>query len=83
MAEHVTSDQLIFFNIAAAMASIRFINVLEDKHIEVEPKFAEANTLTYGTRVDFENARVDLSLNVRKVFFLHIIRRNLVTVLKR
>jgi opine dehydrogenase len=45
------------------MASIRFINVLEDKHIEVEPKFAEANTLTYGTRVDFENARVDLSLN--------------------
>ena len=34
-----------------------------------EPKFAEANTLTYGTRVDFENARVDLSLNVRKVFF--------------
>ena len=39
------------------MASIRFINVLEDKHIEVEPKFAEANTLTYGTRVDFENAR--------------------------
>ena len=69
MAEHVTSDQLIFFNIAAAMASIRFINVLEDKHIEVEPKFAEANTLTYGTRVDFENARVDLSLNVRKVFF--------------
>ena len=69
MAEHVTSEQLIFFNIAAAMASIRFINVLEDKHIEVEPKFAEANTLTYGTRVDFENARVDLSLNVRKVFF--------------
>lgn len=54
MAEHVTNDQLIFFNIAAAMASIRFMNVLEDRHIEVQPKFAEANTLTYGTRVDFE-----------------------------
>ena len=40
MVEHVTSEQLIFFNIATAMASIRFINVLEDKHIEVEPKFA-------------------------------------------
>lgn len=69
MAEHVTDDQLIFFNIAASMASIRFMNVLDDRRIDVSPKFAEANTLTYGTRVDFNEARVDLSLNVRKVFF--------------
>lgn len=51
------------------MGSIRFMNVLEDRHIDVHPNFVEANTLTYGTRVDFENARVDLSLNVRRVFF--------------
>lgn len=69
MAEHVTDNQLIFFNMAAAMGSIRFMNVLEDRHIETKPQLAEANTLTYGTRVDFENAAVDLSLNVRRIFF--------------
>lgn len=69
MSYHVTNDQLIFFNIAASMASIRFMNVLEDRHIDVRPHFAEANTLTYGTRVDFNEARVDLSLNVRRVYF--------------
>lgn len=69
MSYHVTSKHLIFFNIAASMGSIRFMNVLEDRNIEVQPKFAEANTLTYGTRVDFEQARVDLSLNVRRVYF--------------
>lgn len=69
MAPFIKAHQLIFFNIAAAMGSIRFMNVLEDMHIDVMPKFAEVNTLTYGTRVDFEAARVDLSLNVRKVHF--------------
>lgn len=69
MAPYVKEDQIIFFNMAAAMGSIRFINVLEDMHIDVRPKFAEANTLTYGTRVNFEQAHVDLSLNVRKVHF--------------
>lgn len=69
MSHYVTNEHLIFFNIAASMGSIRFMNVLEDRHIDVHPKFAEANTLTYGTRVDFDNARVDLSLNVRRVFF--------------
>ncbi|AMG62309.1 NAD/NADP octopine/nopaline dehydrogenase family protein [Staphylococcus lugdunensis] len=69
MSYHVTNDHLIFFNIAASMGSIRFMNVLEDRNIDVHPKFAEANTLTYGTRVDFSQARVDLSLNVRRVYF--------------
>ena len=69
MAPFVTNEQLIFFNMAAAMGSIRFINVLEDMHIDTMPKFAEANTLTYGTRVNFDKALVDLSLNVRKVHF--------------
>ncbi|MDN8999672.1 octopine dehydrogenase, partial [Staphylococcus aureus] len=41
----------------------------EDRHIETKPQLAEANTYTYGTRVDFENAEVDLSLNVRRIFF--------------
>ncbi|AVQ35468.1 NAD/NADP-dependent octopine/nopaline dehydrogenase family protein [Staphylococcus kloosii] len=69
MAEFLTNDQLILFNMAAAMGSIRFINVLEDMHIDTMPQFAEVNTLTYGTRVDFDNAEVNLSLNVRKVHF--------------
>ncbi|MCU5745204.1 NAD/NADP octopine/nopaline dehydrogenase family protein [Staphylococcus sp. SQ8-PEA] len=69
MAPFIKDEQLIFFNMAAAMGSIRFMNVLEDMHIQTEPRFAEANTLTYGTRVNFEQARVDLSLNVRKVHF--------------
>ncbi len=69
MAPFLKNNQLILFNMAAAMASIRFINVLEEMHIDVLPQFAEVNTLTYGTRVNFEGARVDLSLNVRKVYF--------------
>ncbi|PXA06239.1 octopine dehydrogenase, partial [Staphylococcus pseudintermedius] len=42
---------------------------LEKKHIETMPKFAELNTLTYGTRVDYDKAEVNLSLNVQKVHF--------------
>src|SRR5699024_4137675 len=57
MAPFIKDDQVIFFNIAAAMASIRFMNVLEDMRMEVIPKFAEVNTLTYGTRATFEEAR--------------------------
>ena len=53
MSQYVTNHHLIFFNIAASMGSIRFMNVLEDRHIDVHPYFAESNTLTYGTRVDF------------------------------
>ena len=52
------------------------MNVLEERHINIQPKYAEANTLTYGTRVDFEEARVDLSLNVRKVFSQRTIRES-------
>jgi len=69
MAPFITEKQLILFNIAAAMGSIRFINVLEHKHIDVMPKFAELNTLTYGTRVDYDKAEVNLSLNVKKVHY--------------
>ncbi|PTL16273.1 octopine dehydrogenase [Staphylococcus gallinarum] len=69
MAPFLKSEQLIFFNMAAAMGSIRFLNVLEEMHIETKPKLAEVNTLTYGTRVDFDEASVNLSLNVRKVHF--------------
>ncbi|GGI43154.1 NAD/NADP-dependent octopine/nopaline dehydrogenase family protein [Mammaliicoccus stepanovicii] len=69
MARFLKDDQLILFNMAAAMGSIRFINVLEQSHSEVMPKFAEINTLTYGTRVDYDQAVVNLSLNVRKVHY--------------
>ena len=83
MSHYVTNEHLIFFNIAASMGSIRFMNVLEDRHIDVHPKFAEANTLTYGTRVDFDNARVDLSLNVRRVFSQHLIVANSTKVMRK
>ncbi len=43
--------------------------MLEKQHIETMPKFAELNTLTYGTRVDYDKAEVNLSLNVQKVHF--------------
>lgn len=69
MAPFINENQIIFFNMAAAMGSARFINVLEDEHLEVRPHFAEVNSLTYGTRVDFDNAVVDLSVNVRKLYF--------------
>ena len=69
MAHHLKEDQIVFFNMAAAMGSARFIKVLNEYQLDTRPVFAEANTLTYGTRVDFEAARVDLSLKVRKVYF--------------
>lgn len=69
MAPHISNDQIILFNMAAAMGSIRFMNVLEDMHIDVKPIYAEMNTLTYGTRVQFDKAQIDLSLNVKKVYF--------------
>ncbi|MDU4936672.1 MAG: diaminopimelate decarboxylase [Peptostreptococcaceae bacterium] len=51
--------------------------MLEDEYIDVCPRFCEANTLTYGTRVDFEEGIVDLSLNVRKVYFTSYIQEHL------
>lgn len=69
MADFVEDGQLILFNMAAAMGSIRFMNVLEDKHIKKDLKYAELNTLTYGTRVNFDEAQVDCSLKVKKVYF--------------
>ncbi|REH91953.1 octopine dehydrogenase [Staphylococcus felis] len=69
MSSYINEDQIIFFNMAAAMGSARFIKVLNEYKIATRPTFAEANTLTYGTRVDFASATVDLSLKVRKVYF--------------
>ncbi|MCG7338241.1 NAD/NADP octopine/nopaline dehydrogenase family protein [Staphylococcus sp. ACRSN] len=77
MAPFLKTEQLIFFNMAAAMGSIRLLNVLEDMHIDTKPKFAEVNTLTYGTRVNFDEATVNLSLNVRKVHFSTYNKANL------
>lgn len=69
MAPYIHDDQIIFFNMAAAMGSARFIKVLNEVKSDIRPVLAEANTLTYGTRVDFDEAIVNLSLNVRKVYF--------------
>lgn len=82
MSSHINNDQIIFFNMAAAMGSARFIKVLEEYKIETRPIFAEANTLTYGTRVNFETASVDLSLNVRKVYFSTLNEKDLTKPLK-
>ncbi|MBI5974602.1 NAD/NADP-dependent octopine/nopaline dehydrogenase family protein [Staphylococcus canis] len=78
MASYINDEQIIFFNMAAAMGSARFIKVLDEYKITTRPVFAEANTLTYGTRVDFETATVDLSLKVRKVYFSTLDEKDLV-----
>ncbi|MDR9832822.1 NAD/NADP-dependent octopine/nopaline dehydrogenase family protein [Staphylococcus coagulans] len=83
MAPYIKDDQIIFFNMAAAMGSARFMKVLEEYHLDVSPVFAEANTLTYGTRVDFSTASVDLSLNVRKVYFSTFDKDDLVETFKK
>ncbi|QLK86663.1 NAD/NADP-dependent octopine/nopaline dehydrogenase family protein [Staphylococcus sp. 17KM0847] len=78
MVHYLREDQIVFFNMAAAMGSARFIKVLNEYHLDTRPVFAEANTLTYGTRVDFETATVDLSLKVRKVYFSTFDEKDLV-----
>ena len=61
-------DQIIFFNGAAAMGCVRFTRKARAMGIDTRFKVCEANSLSYGTRVFPDEARVELSLRVKKLF---------------
>lgn len=68
LAPVVGEDQMIFFNGAAAMACVRFKNKAEAMGIQKNFKLCEVNSLTYGTRAFPQEARVEISLRVKKLF---------------
>lgn len=65
----VKEDQVIFFNGAAAMGCVRFANKAKELGINKTFKLCEVNSLSYGTRGFAEEARVELTLRVKKLFF--------------
>lgn len=68
LAPVVNENQLIFFNGAAAMSCVRFANKAKEMGIDKKFKMSEVNSLTYGTRAFPDEARVELSLRVKKLF---------------
>lgn len=68
LAPVVSEDQIIYINSAAAMGCIRFVNKAKEMGIEKKFKICESNSLTYGTRAFADEARVELSLRVKKLF---------------
>ena len=68
LAPLVREDQIIYINSAAAMGCIRFVNKAKEMGIEKKFKICESNSLTYGTRAFADEARVELSLRVKKLF---------------
>lgn len=68
LAPVVDEEQVILFNGAAAMSCVRFVNKAKELGINKKFKLAELNSLTYGTRAFADEARVELSLRVKKLF---------------
>lgn len=68
LAPVVSEEQIIFFNGAAAMSCVRFANKAKEMNINKNFKMCEVNSLTYGTRAFHNEARVELSLRVKKLF---------------
>ena len=68
LAPVIDENQIILLNGAAAMGCVRFVNKAKEMGIYKNFKIAELNTLTYGTRAFASEARVELSLRVKKVF---------------
>lgn len=68
LAPVVSENQIILLNGAAAMGCVRFINKAKELGIHKPFKIAETNSLTYGTRAFPDEARVELSLRVKKIF---------------
>jgi len=68
LAPVVDEEQIIFLNGASAMGCIRFVNKAKEMGIDKKFKICEANSLTYGTRAFHDEARVELSLRVEKLF---------------
>lgn len=65
----VTEEQVIFFNGAASMGCVRFANKAKALGINKKFKLCEVNSLSYGTRGFADEARVELTLRVNKLFF--------------
>lgn len=62
-------NQIILLNGAGSMGTIRFSNRAKALGIDKTFNIAETNSLTYGTRAFPDEARVELSLYVKKLFF--------------
>lgn len=69
LAPLVQTDQVIFFNGAAAMGCVRFVKKAKEMGIDKIFQICEVNSLAYGTRGFADEARVELSLRVKKLFF--------------
>ena len=68
LAPVVDEKQIIYINSAAAMGCIRFINKAKEMGIDKKFKICESNSLTYGCRAFADEARVEMSLSVKKLF---------------
>jgi opine dehydrogenase len=68
LAPVVSEEQVILLNGAAAMGCVRFVNKAKELGIQKDFQIAETNSLTYGTRAFASEARVELSLRVKKLF---------------
>lgn len=68
LAPVVDENQVIYINSAAAMGCIRFINKAKEMGINKKFKICESNSLTYGCRAFADEARVEMSLSVKKLF---------------
>lgn len=69
LAPFVDEEQVIMLNGAGAMGAIRFTNKVRALGFEKELKIGETNSLTYGTRAFPAEAKVELGLRVKKLFF--------------
>lgn len=65
----IDENQIIFINSAASMAPVRFVNTAREMGITKKFKIGEANSLTYGTRAIPDKAEVELSLEVKLLYF--------------
>lgn len=68
LAPVVKEGQIILLNGAAAMGCVRFRNKAKELGIDTKFIICETNSLTYGTRAFPSEARVELSLRVKKLF---------------
>lgn len=68
LAPVVNENQIIYINSAAAMGCIRFVNKAKAMGINKKFKICESNSLTYGCRAFADECRVEMSLQVKKLF---------------
>lgn len=76
LAPVVTEEQVIFFNGADAMCSMRFVNKAKAMGIHKAFKVCESNSLSYGTRGFADEARSELTLRVKKLFLAALPKEN-------